>query len=96
MPRKERVKIDVGRLKELAMLTLTPEEEAEVKRRLTKILEYFDELRRLRLEGVDPMYTVELREPYYRGDDVRERGSGDALKVVPRTKERYVKAPRMS
>jgi aspartyl/glutamyl-tRNA(Asn/Gln) amidotransferase C subunit len=78
------------------MLTLTPEEESEVKKRLARILGYFDELRKLELEGVEPMYTVEFDKPYYREDVVETASPEDIIRVVPKTKERYVKAPRIA
>lgn len=86
--------VELERLKRMAMLELTQEEEEEVRRRLGDVIRYLDRLRRLDLSGVEPMYSAWEEEPYYRPDEPSEYPSDDVLGVVPRRKDRYVKAPR--
>ncbi len=87
--------VDVERLKRMAALELSPDEEKEVARRLARIVEYLDRLRSLDLSGVEPMYAAGEQEALYRRDEESPSNPDDVLRVVPRRKDRYVKAPRM-
>ncbi|MGC8555757.1 MAG: Asp-tRNA(Asn)/Glu-tRNA(Gln) amidotransferase subunit GatC [Conexivisphaera sp.] len=87
--------LDVDRLKRLASLDLSPEEETEVARRLRKIVEYLDRLRSLDLSGVEPMYSAGEEEAVYRPDEPSGSDPDEVLRVVPRRKDRYVRAPKM-
>jgi len=88
--------LDLDHLKRLAMLELSADEEAEVRRRLSKILEYLGKLRSLDLSGVEPMYAAGEAEASYRPDVPESRDPDEVLRVVPRRKDRYVRGPRMA
>jgi aspartyl-tRNA(Asn)/glutamyl-tRNA(Gln) amidotransferase subunit C len=89
------VSLDVERLKRLAAMDLSPDEEKEVARRLTEIVKYLDRLRSLDLSGVEPMYAAGYDEANYRPDVPSSFDPDEIMRVVPKKKDRYVRAPRM-
>ncbi len=88
-------KVDVEKLRKLAVLELTPDEKKEVEQKVKEVLGYFEKLRSLDLSGIDPMYTVEFEKPHYRDDEPLRFDSDELLRLVHKGKDRYVKAPRM-
>ncbi len=87
--------LDVERLKRLAAMDLSPDEEGEVARRLTEVVKYLDRLRSLDLSGVEPMYAAGYDEANYRPDVPSSSDPDEVMRVVPKKKDRYVRAPRM-
>ncbi len=86
--------LDIERLKRMAVLDLSPDEEREVARRLSEVVRYLERLRSLDLSGVEPLYSSG-EEASYRPDVPSTSSPDEVLRVVPRRKDRYVRAPRM-
>lgn len=85
------------RLKHLSWLSKIElrREEREFEEQLNEILEYFKKLDEVDLKGVEPLYHVLELKNVFREDAPKPSNPGEMLKVVPRLKGRYVRAPRI-
>ncbi|MFP3283496.1 MAG: Asp-tRNA(Asn)/Glu-tRNA(Gln) amidotransferase subunit GatC [Nitrososphaeria archaeon] len=88
-------RVDVDRLRRLAAMEISPDEEAEVTSRLLKVIEYLDRLRSLDLSDIEPMYAAGEDEAAYRPDEPSGGDPDEVMRVVPKKKDRYVRAPKM-
>lgn len=87
---------DVEHIAKLARLELTEEEKQRFQTELGKILEYFDQLKKLDTENVPPMTHAVPIENVLREDQVKESlPTEEALKNAPEKKESYFQVPKV-
>ena len=95
-PPKRAVEIDVDKVAALSRLTLPPEERDAMKRELSAIVAFADQLQAIDTEGIEPSAHVLPVENVFREDAVlpslaRER----LLANAPRQADGYVQVPRV-
>lgn len=87
---------DVEHIAKLARLRLTEEEKLRFQKELGKIIEYFDQLKKLNTEGVPPTTHVVPLENVLREDVVKPSLPVDeALANAPDRKENYFRVPKV-
>ncbi|MCH1771353.1 MULTISPECIES: Asp-tRNA(Asn) amidotransferase subunit GatC [Metallosphaera] len=81
------------KLEKLALISLTDQERQEFMRDLAKILDFFNKIDELTLEGVEPMFhplsTGKLRPD----EPAQPLSRDDALANVPKKKDGYIIGP---
>lgn len=85
----------VRRLADMVRISLTEEETMRISRDLSKVAEYFAELNKVDLDGVEPSYTVTKRKSAVREDITRP--SLDQATAVQNaiSHDGFIKAPRV-
>ncbi len=87
---------DVEHIAKLARLRLTEEEKLRFQKELGKIIEYFDQLKKLNTEGVSPTTHVVPLENVLREDVVKPSLPVDeALANAPDRKGNYFRVPKV-
>jgi len=87
---------DVEHIAKLARLQLTEEEVKRFQIELGKIIEYFDQLKKLDTENVPPMTHAVPLENVLREDQVKESlPHEEALQNAPEKKESYFQVPKV-
>ena len=87
---------DVEHIAKLARLQLTEEEVKRFQIELGKIIEYFDQLKKLDTENVPPMTHAVPLENVLREDQVKESLlQEEALQNAPEKKESYFQVPKV-
>ena len=87
---------DVEHIAKLARLRLTEEEKQRFQKELGKIIEYFDQLKKLNTEGVPPTTHVVPLENVLREDVVAPSLPVDeALANAPDRKGNYFRVPKV-
>src|SRR3972149_4678806 len=87
---------DVEHIAKLARLQLTEEEVKRFQIELGKIIEYFDQLKKLDTENVPPMTHAVPIENVLREDQVKESLlQEEALQNAPEKKESYFQVPKV-
>ncbi len=87
---------DVEHIAKLARLRLTEEEKLRFQKELGKIIEYFDQLKKLNTDGVPPTTHVVPLENVLRGDVVKPSLPVDeALANAPDRKGNYFRVPKV-
>ncbi len=87
---------DVEHIAKLARLRLTEEEKLRFQKELGKIIEYFDQLKKLNTEGVPPTTHVVPLENVLREDVVKPSLPVDeALANAPDRKGNYFRVPKV-
>jgi len=79
----------------LSKMELSKEEKKLFQEQLNEILDYFKKLDELDLRGVEPLYHVVELKNVFREDEPKPYDPDKILKLIPKLKGRYVKAPRM-
>jgi len=80
----------------LARIELPEEEKELFTKQFNEILEYFQKIDRVDVEGVPPTYHVLDLVNVCRGDEVEPSiGEEEALRNAPKRKEGYFKAPKI-
>lgn len=87
----------VLKLAKLSQLTLTEEEIERYQQELGSILDYFERLNEVDVEGLEPTYQVSGLKNVMRPDSVvlQQATPDELLKRVPKTEGRYIKVGRM-
>jgi len=87
---------DVEHIAKLARLRLTEEEKLRFQKELGKIIEYFDQLKKLNTEGVPPTTHVVPLENVLREDVIKTCLPVDeALANAPDRKGNYFRVPKV-
>lgn len=87
---------DVDHVADLARLSFTDDEKANLARDMSRILEYVDTLNELDTAGVSPMSHGVSRANVTRDDSVRPRISKEqALQNAPDTDGSHLRVPRV-
>jgi len=87
---------DVEHIAKLARLKLTVEEKQRFQKELEKIIEYFDQLKKLNTEGVPPTTHVVPLENVLREDKVTPSlPVEEALANAPDRKGNYFRVPKV-
>jgi len=87
---------DVEHIAKLARLKLTEEEKSRFQKELGKIIEYFDQLKKLNTEGVPPNTHVVPLENVLREDKITPSLPVDeALANAPDRKGNYFRVPKV-
>jgi len=87
---------DVEHIAKLARLKLTEEEKSRFQKELGKIIEYFDQLKKLNTEGVPPTTHVVPLENVLREDKITPSLPVDeALANAPDRKGNYFRVPKV-
>ena len=87
---------DVEHIAKLARLRLTEEEKLRFQKELGKIIEYFDQLKKLNTEGVPPTTHVVPLENVLREDKVTPSlPVEEALANAPDRKGNYFRVPKV-
>ena len=86
--------IDVKSISKLARLQLTKEEEESFKLELESIFKYFEQIKNIDTEGVEPLVTPAEIENYYREDKVSSQwGAEEAMSNAPEKSGHLFKVP---
>lgn len=87
---------EVEHIAKLARLELTEEEKKRFGVELGKILEYFDQLKKLDIENVPPMTHAVPIENVLREDVIKPGlSTPEALQNAPEKKENYFQVPKV-
>jgi len=87
---------DVEHIAKLARLKLTEEEKQRFQKELGKIIEYFDQLKKLSTEGVPPTTHVVALENVLREDVIKPSlPVEEALANAPDRKGNYFRVPKV-
>jgi aspartyl-tRNA(Asn)/glutamyl-tRNA(Gln) amidotransferase subunit C len=90
--------IDTKKIANLSKLNLKEQEEKELKLDLIKIISFFDKLKELKTEGIDPLYQVFTHKTFLREDKVKTdlKTADLILKNSPHPiKDRYFVLPKI-
>jgi len=90
-------KADVGevrRIANLAKIRLTEDEEKRYAMQLGRILEYFSNMDKVDVKGASP-WSYLHSQPTTRADKAVPCEPDAILRLAPRMKGRYIRAPRM-
>jgi len=85
----------IDRISRLALIKIEPNGRGRLLKDLMRILEFFEEIRKLKLEGVDPLFHVVEHGGKLR-DDVESQALDlkDVLMNVKEHEEGFVKGPK--
>jgi len=87
-------KEEVEHLAKLARLGLTEKEMKEIQKDLSLILDYFNLLKEINTEGIEPTSHPILTKPYLRKDEVLKSPSEKIQKLIemaPQKEKGYIK-----
>ncbi len=88
-------RLEVKRIASLVRLRLSPEEEKLFSIQLSRIIEFFDQLDKAPLDGVEPTFHPLEVYNVFREDTVSPYPSDKLLNLAGRVKDRYIWIPRM-
>jgi aspartyl-tRNA(Asn)/glutamyl-tRNA(Gln) amidotransferase subunit C len=88
-------KEEVLRLANLARIELSRKEVDIFAKQLSQILEYFRKIDEVNVSNVKPTYHVIELKNVWRDDKAKGFDSDSLIKIVPKRKGRFIKAPRM-
>ncbi len=87
-------KADVDHVARLARIDLSEQEEIELAKELSAILDYASQLQEVDLDGVEPMSHVAGQQPVFRQDEPHESLPSDiVLKNAPDAEDQQFKVP---
>lgn len=87
---------EVRYIAQLARLRFTDEEEQEMARQMSRILDYMDQLSELDTTDVPPMSHVLELTNVFRTDEVQQRITrDDALRNAPEADDTYFRVPKV-
>ncbi len=88
---------DVRKLAALVKFDLSDAELEHLKTEIEQLLQYFERLDTLDLEGVEPTLSVHGRTSVMRADEVQEQlvAPADLLALAPQRKDNYIQVKRM-
>ncbi len=86
---------DLERLCWLSRLRLSQEEKVAFLGQLNKILDYFERIDEVDVEGIPPTHHVIDLTNVLREDEVEEPQPDEVLELAPRRRGRYILAPRI-
>ncbi len=91
----EEVKKWIKRISKLALINIEEREEEELTKDVIKIINFFNKLRELNVDNVEPLFMTPREKPIIREDEVR-RGltEEEALMNVKEKIEGYIKGPK--
>ncbi len=89
-------KKDIEHIAWLARIEISKKELGLFSRQLNDILAYFARIDEVDTEDISPSYHVLDLVNVLRKDDVKPSSPEEVFKIVPQTKEKFVKAPRMA
>ncbi|OYT47905.1 MAG: Asp-tRNA(Asn)/Glu-tRNA(Gln) amidotransferase GatCAB subunit C [Desulfurococcales archaeon ex4484_42] len=91
----EEVKKWIKRISKLALINIEEREEDELTKDVIKIINFFNKLRELNVDNVEPLFMTPRERPIIREDEVR-RGltEEEALMNVKEKIEGYIKGPK--
>jgi len=89
--------VDVHKLAQLSGLTITDEQAQAMSGELSEILAYFEQLKTIDTEGVEPTYQVNGLEDVMREDEIIDYdvSQEDLLKSAPKTRNGQIEVPRV-
>ena len=94
--RRKAVDIDVDKVAVLSRLTIPPEEKDAMKRELSAIVAFADQLQAIDTEGIEPTAHVLPLRNIFREDEVRESTGRDVLLAnAPSRADGFVTVPRV-
>lgn len=94
--RRKSVDIDVDKVAVLSRLTIPPEEKDAMKRELSAIVAFADQLQAIDTEGIEPTAHVLPLRNVFREDEVRESTGRDVLLAnAPSRADGFVTVPRV-
>ena len=94
--RRKAVDIDVDKVAVLSRLTIPPEEKDAMKRELSAIVAFADQLQAIDTEGIEPTAHVLPLRNVFREDEVRESTGRDVLLAnAPSRADGFVTVPRV-
>ena len=76
---------DIQKIMRLSRLDLTPEEQEKYKKDLSGILDFFEKLKEVDTNGIEPTAQVTGLKDILRTDEVENFPVGDLLKCSPQT-----------
>ncbi len=88
---------EVLKLAKLAKLSLSAEELERFAAEIESLLDYFERLDQLDLEGVQPTLSVHGRSSAWREDQIQNQPASpaDLLNLAPHSAEQYIQVKRM-
>jgi len=91
----EEVKKWIKRISRLALINIEEHEEEELTKDVIKIINFFNKLRELNVDNVEPLFMTPRERPIIREDEVK-RGltEEEALMNVKEKIEGYIKGPK--
>ncbi len=85
----------IRRISRLALVNVSPDEEERLANDIVKIINFFNKLREVNVENVEPMFMTPRKEPIVREDEPQRGLSQDeALSNVKEVLDGYVKGPK--
>jgi len=94
--KKSITKKDIEHIAWLARIEISKKELALFSKQLNDILAYFAKIDEVDTEDIPPSYHVLDLVNVLRKDDAKPSSPEEIFRIVPQTKERFVKAPRMA
>ena len=93
---KKITKEEVDKVAVLARLEFKEEQKEKLTIQLNAILDYFDKLKELNTEGIDPMAHASQKINVFREDRIEKSiNQEDALKNAPEGKRGYFRVPKI-
>lgn len=90
------MKEEIKKIANLAAISLTEDEAAELAPQFENILKYISKIEELDLENVKPLFTLVDEYNVLRKDEISNSLSlQDALKNAPQKNEQFVKVPKV-
>ena len=91
----EEVKKWIRRISRLALINIEEREEEELIKDVIKIINFFNKLRELNVDNVEPLFMTPRERPIIREDEVRKGlTEEEALMNVKEKIEGYIKGPK--
>jgi aspartyl-tRNA(Asn)/glutamyl-tRNA(Gln) amidotransferase subunit C len=86
----------IDKLSDLSKLEFNEAEKGEIKKDLTRMLDFVESLNEVNTDGIEPLIYVNPEVNVYRADEVTEQLSQkDALKNAPDHDSFYFKVPKV-
>ncbi len=91
----EEVKKWIRRIGRLALINIEEHEEEELVKDIIKIIDFFNKLREVNVDNVEPLFMTPREKPIIREDEVKKGLSEEeALMNVKERVEGYIKGPK--
>ncbi len=91
----ENLKEWVKRISRLALIEVSEDEVEPLLRDILKIIDFFNKLREVNVEGIEPLFMTPREKPVVREDEVSKGlSSEEALANAKETVDNYFKAPK--
>lgn len=88
-------KEEIERIAWLAKIEISKKELELFSKQLNEILAYFSKIDEVNTENVPPSYHVLDLVNVFRRDEVKQSSFEEIFQIIPQTKGKFVKAPRM-